>query len=213
MWLDDVVFETGGSKESFLLPWANRIVTEICHEMDVRTLLTSDSATMAYLTTTKSLALPTNFMKYDERFLRVYSGDTEIEITGLETLLSYDPDQSDTTSSAYPVYVAIEGGIMYPYPLFAGTLTLKNYFRYPTDMATSSDVPAIPDDTMRTDLIVAGVIGKYGYPALNETIKAGQFYNISGGGIKSGRFFELLALYRVHISANSTVWTNRGRFY
>lgn len=212
--LDDGTFETSGDMYDLLLPWTNRIVYEICNEVNIRDHLVS-SGTVSVTTSDYEYDMPTTagsvFMKKSERFTKVRVDDEYIEIVGIEELNAADPDH-DETSTTIPTYVAIEGTRLFIYPMYTGTITIEEYYREPVDMSASTDVPDIPKDHLRTDLIVAGVVGKYGFPAINEHQKALAYYNRNTNP-KSGMFFELLELYRKHHQSQDTVWKNRAKYY
>ena len=136
----------------------------------------------------------------------------EIDVIGLEDLRALDATITDTTTNIYPDYVAIEGGYMYPYPLFAGTLTLQGYYRKPTDMTVDASVPDLPEANIFNELIVSGVCGKYGFPHLNEAALAKEYYN-DNSNPPSGRFFNILGTFNTLTSGTGTVWGNRGTYY
>ena len=210
--LNDAAFETGGSKVDLLLPWANAIVNEIASEIDIRYLLSSDTTSMVFTTSDVSIALPSNFMKKSNRFTTVRYTDKVIPIIGLDELRTMDTAQTLTTANAYPDNVAIEGGYMYAYPLFNGTLTMENYYRFPTAMTVDGSIPNLPNDNARTDLIITGVIGKYGYPLLGEFDLAKFYYNRDVVP-PMGQFFTLLEVYRANLQKSDSTLTNQAKDY
>lgn len=213
--LDDGTFESGGDMYDMLLPWTNRIVFEIANEVLIRDHLLNTTGTVAVTTADFEYDMPSAsgsaFMRKSARFTKVRDDDTYIDIVGVEELNAYDPDHDDTTTTT-PTCVAIEGRRLFVYPMWTGTLTIENYYREPVDMSATTDVPDIPIEHLRTDLIVAGVVGKYGFPALKEEQKALAYYNRHTHP-HSGLFFELLEAYRKHFQGQDTVWRNRASFY
>ena len=207
--VDNPVFETGGSLANMLLPWTNAIVMEVCHNINIRVHLKSASAVLT--TSNYVWQLPADFLKMSSRFTKFRVGDVYVDIIGVEELNAKDPDHSETTSNSEPESVAIEGGNLYIYPAWAGTGVIENFYRRPTDMVLDADIPDIPEETLRTDLIVAGVVGKYCFPHIEEFELAKIYYNAETYP-ESGRFFTLLGLYKDHLGASASVWTNRGTY-
>ena len=212
--LDDATFDVGGEMHDLLLPWANRVVVEICNEFPIRDHLQTSSATID--TTNYIWTLPTTsgyeYFKKHERFTRARVDDNYVDIVGVEVLNSNDPDHSETSIASTPNCVAIEGKYLYVYPKWAGTVVIENYLRLPVDMSATTDIPDLPMEHLRVDLIVAGVVGKYGFPALNENTKALAYYNRHVNP-KSGLFFELLAAYQKYHDTTNTYRTNQVKFY
>jgi hypothetical protein len=211
---DNSSIETSGALNGLLLPWANRIVLEVCNEVYIREHLDTDD--VAVTTAGYQYALPATagsvFFKKHERFTKVRVGDDCVPIVGIDELFSKDPNHDDTSSGTTPDCVAIDGGYIYVYPMWTGTLTIENYFRYPVDMSTSTDNPDIPVEHLRTDLIVAGVLGKYVFPATGESQKALTYYNRSTRP-PSGLFFDLLSEYKNYLKDNQTTWTNQVKYF
>src|SRR5574343_1341792 len=95
--LDDATFETGGDLEDYLLPWANRIIVEICNEFPIRQHLVD--GTVSVTTSDYEYDMPTTagavFFKKHERWTRVLDDDTPIDIIGLDELNALDPDHDE----------------------------------------------------------------------------------------------------------------------
>lgn len=213
--LDDVAFEAGGALIDILLPWANSIIMEIAHEINIHELL-QVGGTVTVTTASYSGSMPTDYLKFDSRFLRARIGDTPIDIIGIDTLFDKDPNHDDTTTGTIPDYVAIKGTTLYTYPKnnsgSSWSIILDNYYKIPTAMSGDGDTPDIPESYLNNDMIVAGVCGKYGFPHLNEYDQAKFWYN-RGKNPPGGRFFELLDLYKLHIDAKQHIWGDKGKYY
>jgi len=202
--LDDAVFETGGSLNEKLITWANRIIKDICLEIDIRNHLKNADITI----TTDNyqydiVANITDYFKFSKRFTKVLSDDTEIELITVDELNSYDYDHDETTTGN-PSYVAIEGNYLYVYPMADVTLTISNYFRKPADLVNDTDSPDMPYVYFLPDLIIAGVVSKYGFPYLNEYKQADYWKNV---------YFENLEKYRLHINKNNTMQIIERNYY
>ncbi len=156
-------FEAEGKMYKYLLKWANRTITEIAMEVDIREHL--QTCRIAFVNTNLSKTLPAQFLKHSNRFTRVRADangdDNYIPIIGLDKLYAKDPDHDETTDSN-PGCVSIEGHRIYVYPMFAGNLTLENYFRRPTKMTERNSSPDLPDDneSLLHDMLLAGVLRK-----------------------------------------------------
>lgn len=209
--LDDGAFESSGTMYDYLLPWTNEIITEICTRINIREHLTSDSTGINLTLSGRSVALPTNFLKLG-RDTKVRVLDEYIEIINIEDLKALDPNASTTTTGSYPDVVAIEGGYLYAYPVIACTAYIENYYRVPTAMSATTDTPDLPNDYMRTPLIIAGVCGKYGFPHLNEWELAKENYNDETFP-EAGRFFKLLEAYRAWLQQSASVKYNQACDY
>lgn len=200
------VFNAGGKMNKFLLKWGNRLVTEICQEIDIRKHL--QTCIIVFTTADESKTLPDIFLKHSHRFTRArVSGtndDTYIDIIGLDKLLSYDPDRDETTTSI-PEAVSIEGKRIYPYPLFAGTLILENYFRRPVKMADKTSNPDLPDDNedLLINLLSAGVLKK-GFLWLQD-FDMTKYYE--------AEYWRLLDLYRVFVDASNSQIVEESKYY
>lgn len=151
-------FRSGGKWNDRLLKWANRVIRDICMEIDIRFHL--ESTDLTYTTTDVSKSLPSTFFKISNRFTRARVDDEYIDIISLEKLNEFDPDHDATTTNTQPDHCAIEGNSVYVHPLFAGTLTIENWFRSPVDMSTVNSTPDLPDTTVVEDLIIAGICRK-----------------------------------------------------
>src|SRR5512139_1929535 len=177
-YLNDKAFETGGTKVDLLLKWASNIVNYITAELDFRHLLIQEQRTIT--TADWMWTVPANFQKRSKRFTKVRVGDDYIEEYTLEDLNALDPNHSDTTTETKPTCWALEGRTLHFYPLWAGTIVLENYYRYPTAMSADGDSPDIPgttSDTLIDDIIIAGVLGRYGFPMLGEFDQATYWQN------------------------------------
>ncbi len=156
-------FEPQEKMYKYLLKWGNRTITEIAQEMDIRQHL--QTCTITFTNSDLSKTLPAVFLKHSHRFTRVRADangdDNYIEIIGLDELYAKDPDHDETTDSN-PDYVSVEGHRIYVHPMFAGDLTLENYFRRPTPMTERNSYPDLPndDETVLYDMILAGVLRK-----------------------------------------------------
>jgi hypothetical protein len=205
-------FETQGKDYKYLLKWGNRFVRQIAQEIDIREHF--QTCTRTFTTSDTSVVLPDIFFKFSQRFTKVRvsgSNDEEyIDIVGLDTLLSYDPDRNETTEGN-PDAVSIEGGRLYSYPLFAGTLILENYFREPTAMTDRTGTVDLPYDETLHDLLVAGVCRKC-YVWLQDFDMAnyfrGEIYGVPAEA-KTG----LLDLYRVHIDKSYSAVMHEAKYY
>ena len=199
-------FNEGGRMNKFLLKWGNRLVTEICQEIDIRKHL--QTCTIVFTTADESKTLPEIFLKHSHRFTRVRasgsSDDAYIPIVGLDELLSYDPDRDETTTSI-PDSVSIEGKRIYPYPLFAGTIILENYFRRPEKMTDKSGSPDLVDDDedLLVNLLSAGVLKK-GFLWLQD-VDMVQYY--------SAEYNRLLDLYRLFVDASNSQIVEQSKYY
>lgn len=208
--LNDKSFETNGNAVNMLLPWANSVINEVAMEVDIRNLLDTD--TITFTSADKSKALPTDFMRKSDRFTIVNYLSNDIDIVGLDVIRSFDIAHTAITTAGYPQCVALEGTSIYPYPLFTGTLTIDNFYRYPTAMVNDGDSPDIPDNSIRTDLIVAGVVGKYGFPHLTE-MNLARFYYDDSVSPRSGRFFQLLEVYRSYMNRLNSQSEEQAVYY
>ncbi|RMG04682.1 MAG: hypothetical protein D6726_02890 [Nitrospirae bacterium] len=199
--LDDASFETGGSMESYLLTWANRIVEDICLEVNIRNHLVSGTATFTS-GGNHYQSLPSDWLKPSKRFTRVTYDENEIPIIPLDELNGLDPDHDDTTTGSYPEYCSIDAGYLYIYPKWDGTLQIRDYYRKPTDMSNDTDTPDLPfaSSGLVDDLIVFGVVGKYGFPSLNEKELALQYWNEHPWYL--GMFQRQLIRYQALLRAN-----------
>jgi hypothetical protein len=202
--LDDVAFESGGSNNSYLMIWANRIIKDIHLEIDIRDHLTSSEIIISGSTYTYNIPdfLP-DYCKLSSRFTKFRVDDSYIDMVGLDTLNAYDPDH-DSTTSGDPTYVSIEGNYLYVSPLTTCTGTLENYFRLPTDLTATGSTPDLPWVYYVTDLIVSGVAGRYGFPWLNEEAQSNDWKN---------RYKELMDKYRVHVGKSNSVQTVEHKYY
>lgn len=207
--LDDTIFNAGGSKATYLLVWANRIVKDICLEIDVRQHLTNATIT----TSTSTYIFPfstyvTDFFKMSNRFTKVRVDDSYPDVVTLEELNDYDPDHDSTTDNEDPTVVAIEKNILYCYPAVnsATVFTLENYFREPTDMTATGSTVDVPWIYYVTDLMVAGVAGRYGFPWLAEYEQSKYW---------ESRYRELTEKYRLHLDKSDSTKrvTDEERFY
>lgn len=205
---DDATFESGGNLYSYLLGWANNVQLEVANEVDIYDHLRTVEGDLT--TDNHAWYLPPDYLKTSLRFSNVRVADNNIEIIGFEKLNLLDPDHSDISTNTQPDYVSIEGGVLYVYPKWAGTIVLENYIRKPTDMVADTDLIDLPETGISEDLIVTGVLGRYCFPHLNEREMAKDFYNKKD---RSGRFFELLAQYETRLHGQHITWTNRGRFF
>lgn len=201
--LSDKVFNTSGSKEDYLLTWANRIIQDACLEIDIRYHLKSAEATVT--TDNFVYCLPSDFFKVSPRFTKIRVGDAYIDLVGLETLNSYDPNHSETDGNAtYPTVAAIEGMYLWLYPGVDATVVIENYYRKPTDMTGDTGTPDMPFIYFLDDLIISGVVGKYGFPWLNE-YEQGQTWKAT--------YYEWLEKYRLHLSKNDSKQSWKLIFY
>jgi hypothetical protein len=199
--LDDAVFASGGSLNSMLLTWSNRLIKDICLEIPMRYHLESVEAALtggSYI-----WSLPTDFFAVSQRFTKFRVSADYVDIVGLDTLNSYDPAHADTTTGP-PTAISIEGNSLYSYPACTCTGVLENYLREPTDMAATSSSPDIPWIYYVTDMIVAGVAGKYGFPYLNEYEQAKYWKD---------RYKELLDKYRLHVEKSNSMQVIERMFY
>lgn len=203
--LDDAVFNSGGSMNSMLLTWSNRLIKDIHLEVDIRRKLTSSDIAVTGATHVFDITeTVTDFFKISNRFTRVQGvSGIYIDVINLETLNSYDPDH-DATTTGNPAAVAIEGNYLHVYPLTTATCALENYFAEPTDMTATSSSPDLPWIYFVTDMVVAGVAGKYGFPALNEYEQAKYWKD---------RYTELLEKYRLHIDKSNSMQAIERMFY
>jgi hypothetical protein len=196
--LNDKVFSASGSKEDYLLKWANRIVSDICLEIDMRYHLKTAEATIT--TSNFVYCLPTDYFKVSPRFTKIRVGDEYVPLVGLDTLNSYDPDHSDTDDTAvYPSCASIEGNYIWIYPAINATVVIENYYKKPTDMVATTDSPDMPYVYFLDDLIISGVSGKYGFPWLNEYEQAKEWRTT---------YYELTEKYRLHMGKNDSrkIW-------
>jgi hypothetical protein len=192
--LNDKVFNSGGSKETYLLTWANRIVQDVCLEIDMRYHLKSAEATIT--DDNFVYCLPTDFFKVSPRFTKIRVEDDYVDLVGLDTLNAYDPDHSETdTNATAPTVAAIEGQYLWVYPAVDATVVIENYYRKPTDMDDDTDSPDMPYVYFLNDLIISGVAGKYGFPWLNEYEQAAEWRKY---------YYEWLEKYRLHMSKNDS---------
>jgi hypothetical protein len=205
---DDGAFESAGNLYSYLLPWANSVQLEIATEADIKAHLKTVEGDLT--TDNHAWYLPSDYLKTLERFTKIRVGDNYVPIIGFEELNSIDADHSEISTNTQPSYAAIEGGILYIYPKWAGTIVIENYIRRPVDMAADTDTVDLPEASITDDMIVAGVAGKYCFPHLNEWELAALYYNKAGN---SGRFFELMNTFKRYIGNTQTVWSNRGRYF
>ena len=202
--LDDVSFESGGSNNTYLLTWANRVIKDIHLEIDIRDHIETED--IAITGGAYNFNLPdfiSDYWKISSRFTRFRVDDNWIPIVGLDTLDEYDSDHTSTTSGD-PTCVAIEGNYLYVYPLVTCTGTLMNYFRMPTDMTATSSAPDLPWVYYVTDLIVAGVAGRYAFPWLNE-YEQSNYWN--------KRYKELLEKYRLHVGKSNSMKEVEAKYY
>lgn len=205
--LDDGVFSTGGSKEAYLLTWANRVIRDTCLEVHVRQHLTDATITTATSTFEYPFATyVTDFLKISDRFTKVRVDDSYPEVVTLEELNERDPDHTESSTNEDPTVVAIEANSLFTYPAMgsATTFTLENYIREPVDMTATSSTPDMPWVYYVTDLIVAGVAGRYGFPWLNEFDQA-KFW--------AGRYGELLEKYRFHLDQSNSTKRGQPEYY
>ena len=202
--LDDASFESGGSNNSYLMTWANRVIKDIHLEIDIRDHLSTDTIEITGGSYEYNLPdyLP-DYWKMSNRFTRFRVDDSFIPIVGVDTLNDYDPDHDQTTSGD-PTCVSIEGNYLHIYPLVTCTGTLENYFRIPNDLATTASQPDLPWVYYVTDLIVAGVAGRYGFPWLNEYEQAAYW---------NKRYKELMEKYRLHVDKSNSKQTVEGKYY
>lgn len=199
--LDDVTFESGGTNTDYLLTWANRIQNEVHWEIDFKQNLVNGDVTGT--TSDYYVNLPTDFLKWSDRFTKVRVDDEYIDIISVEDLNDADPDHDTYTANTEPDYVAIEGGKVYIYPMFSGTLTVENYFRMPVELTAAGNID-IPNDYFALDLTVNGVCGKYGFPFLNEPELAKE---------RRDEFHKLLEQYRVVIKQNDSRKIMETKYY
>lgn len=152
-------FRPGGKWAERPLKWANRVIRDICMEIDIRFHLQL-SCTRTFTTSDASVSLPDTFFKMSNRFTRARVGEDYIDIINLEKLYEFDPDHDATTDNDQPDRIAIEGNRLYVHPKFAGDIVVENWFRSPVDMTGDSSKPDLPDDTVMEDLLIAGVCRK-----------------------------------------------------
>lgn len=198
--LDDGVFASSGSLNSMLLIWANRLVKDICLEIPMRYHLNSVEANLTggnYI-----WSLPTDFFAISPRFTKFRVDDSYVDITGVDVLNALDPDHNET--GTIPTNIAIEGNYLYSYPACTCTGVLENYWREPTDMAATNSTVDMPWIYYVTDMVVAGVAGKYGFPYLNEYEQAKYWKD---------RYQELLAKYRLHVEKSNSAQAIERMFY
>ena len=205
---DDGTFESSGALYNYLLPWANSIQLEVANEVDINHHLKTVEGDVT--TDNHAWFLPDDYLKTSNRFTKVRVGDNYIDTIGFEDLNKLDADHSEITTNTQPSYISIEGGVLYLYPKWAGTIVIENYIRRPVNMVEDTDVVDLPEDSIADNLIIAGVVGKYCFPHLNEWEIAKTYYDKVGG---SGRFFELMHDYKRYIGNTKTVWSNRGRYF
>ncbi len=156
----DSVFSATGSKFKYLLIWANRVQRNMHKEIDFRHKLKYAAGTISF-TGSSPKAMPTDFFKVSDRFIKVRqnaSPDDVIPLMGLDRLLELDPGQDDTTSNAFPEAVAIESTNMYSTPLFTGTVDVEGYYTIPTDLSADGSNLDFPDDDDAVGAIIAGVL-------------------------------------------------------
>ena len=205
--LDDAAFASAGSLNAYLLTWSNRIVKDICLEADVRRHLTSADLTTATATYIYDFATYiSDFLKISDRFTKVRVDDSYPTVVTLEELNDYDPDHDDTTTNEDPTVVAIEGNYLYSYPQMgsACVFTLENYLREPTDMTATTSTVDLPWIYYVSDMVVAGVTGRYGFPWLNEYEQAKFWEN---------RYREWLEKYKYHIGKSDSEKPLEGTYY
>lgn len=204
--LDDAVFDSGGTDNSKLLTWANRIVKDICLEIDIRDHLQTKDVTLydtAWDYDLRACTSTDDFLKVSRRFTRFKHDDSYVEIVGKDTLEEYDPDHDDTGTGDCTV-VSIEGTHLYTYPMTTSTGTIENYLREPTDMTATDSTVDLPWIYYVSDLIVAGVAGKYGFPYLNEYEQAAYY---------EGRYNNLLEKYRLHVGKSNSIKKLESIYY
>ena len=195
-------FRPGGKWSNRVLKWGNRVIRDICMEIDIRNHLVL-SASRTFTTSDYSVSLPSNFFKISDRFTTVRVGEDYVDIIPLETLNENDPDHDSTTSNDAPDYCALEGRRVYVYPMFSGTLVIENYFREPTDMGGGNSFPDLPDDTVMQDLLIAGVCRK-GFRLLDDPEKKMENDNEYG---------YYLDLYRFHIDKSNSRKAVEAKYY
>lgn len=205
--LDDAVFNTSGSKEAYLLTWANRVIKDIALEIPIRQLFAD--ATITTATSTFEYPFATyvaDFLKISDRFTKVRVDDSYPTVVTLEELNDYDPDHDETSTNEDPTVIAIEGNSLWTYPAMgsATTFILENYIREPIDMTATSSTPDLPWVYYVTDLLVAGVAGRYGFPWLNEFDQA-KFW--------ASRYGELVEKYRFHLDKSNSTKRAEPEFY
>jgi hypothetical protein len=200
-------FDPEGQMYKYLLRWGNRAVRKIHQEVDMRYKL--QTANITFTTSDKSFTLPDNFYKVSERFTRVRidgtQDDSYIPIIGLDRLYEQDPDH-DQTTTGIPDAVAIDGGRIYPVPLFAGTLNLENYIREPIDMENIGDYPDLPtyvDEEESQELLIAFVCQKAF--AWLQDFDMLTFYR--------GEWNEILTLYKTHIEKSDSEYLYEAKYY
>lgn len=200
-------FEAEGEMYKYLLKWANRTITEIAQEIDIRQHL--QTCTITFTNSDLSKTLPAVFLKMSHRFTRARADadgdDNYIDIIGLDKLYGKDPDHDETTD-ANPDWISIEGHRVYVYPMFAGDLTIENYFRTPTAMESRTSNPDLPDDnaSLIHDLILAGVLRK-GFVWLQDLDMA-KFY------IET-EFPRLRELYRMNLDKTNSQIVHEAKYY
>jgi len=84
------------------------------------------------------------------------------------------------------------------------TGTIENYLREPTDMTATDSTVDLPWIYYVSDLIVAGVAGKYGFPYLNEYEQAAYY---------EGRYNNLLEKYRLHVGKSNSIKKLESIYY
>ena len=188
--VQDSVFASAGSMFKYLLIWTNRVQRNVHKSIDFRHKLSINTKTVSF-TGSSPVSMPTDFFKASNRFLKARQNaapDEVIPIMGLDRLLAIDHGQNDTTSSAFPDAVAIEGGNMYSTPLFTGTVDIEGYYTIPTDVSADGDNLDFPDDDDATELIVAGVARRC-FAYLKDPEMANYY---------TTEFVRLLELLRLH---------------
>lgn len=195
-------FDPGGKMYKFLLKWGNRVIRDICMEIDIRAHF-QQSCSIVLTTSDASVTLPSIFFKMSQRFTRARVGENYIEIIGLDKLYEKDPDHNDTSSADEPDAVSIEGNRLYVYPMVSATLYLENYFRRPTDMVSNTSSPDVPDDTALQDLLISGVCKK-AFQWMQD-FDAKREYEAD--------YLKYLNLYSVHIDKTNSMVNQPAKFY
>jgi hypothetical protein len=196
VFLSSQEFETGGKMHPFLIKWGNQVQDLIARSTEIRSHL--QTCSLDFTTSDVSVELPDIFSKMSRRFTKARVDDNPVNIITLEKLNSYDLDHDSTTTGTTPDAIAIEGGRMYITPLWAGTMTLENYFRVPVKMTELSSRPDLPepdsDGVVLEDLFVAGVLRK-GFRWLQD-IDMINYYD--------AEFSRLVSLYQTWIDNSNS---------
>ena len=195
-------FRHGGKWSDRPLKWANRVIRDICMEVDIRYHL-QRSCTRTFTTADSYVSLPATFFKMSSRFTKARVDDDYIDIVNLEELYANDPDHDATTTNSNPDSCAIEGNRLFVYPMFSGDLVVENWFRRPVDMTENSSTPDLPDHYAVEDLIIAGVCRK-GFRLLDDFEMKREY---------DSEYGYYLELYRHHIDKSNSKVTVETKDY